>query len=230
MSRIVTSGEDWMRDVEKSLRRQERRPAPPSFADQLGPGITQRARAIVDWNDPANLRNGWFFSDVLSLNTPDPMVAWSGMTVISSDNRGVQHLWSHEERSRQYVRTFSFGVSPVPVFTDYRVVLEDTGWITAILGNGWTHFDSQRLVQYRRLNGIVHWRGLAKNGTVGAVICAVPTGFRPEARLSSDFHIPVSSNNGIGQMQVDAALGQVLLGVGSNVWVDFKPLFWTADR
>jgi hypothetical protein len=180
MSRIITNGDDWMRDVEKRVGRQERRPAPASFADQLGPGITQRARAIVDWNDPGTLRNGWYFSDVLSLNTPDPMVAWTGMVTITSDNRGIQRLTSHEVGPRTFVRTFAFGTSAIPTFTPYRAEHEDTGWFTMPLGNGWTNYNSGfEIAQYRRFNGRVEFTGLiVGTSRTDPVFFVTPSGFR----------------------------------------------------
>lgn len=120
MSRIITSGDDWMRDMEKRVRREERRPAPPSFADHLGPGVTQRARAIVDWNDPGVLRNGWYYSEPLAINTPDYDTAWIGQTIVTFDGRGVQQLSSLDD-DRRFQRRFYYAAnSAVPTFGDWQ--------------------------------------------------------------------------------------------------------------
>jgi hypothetical protein len=120
MSRIVTNGDDWMRDVEKRLQREERRPAPASFADQLGPGITQRARAVADWNDPVNLRNGWYFSEPFSINSPDYDTGWLGETITTYDGRGLQRLSAIADDRRFQRHFWHVGNSPIPTFSTWQ--------------------------------------------------------------------------------------------------------------
>ena len=62
--------------------------------------------------------------------------------------------------------------------------LGDTGWINLTLINGWAPAFSAEVPQYRRLNGIVYFRGMPSGGTQPSV-AAIPAGFRPASPLRS---------------------------------------------
>lgn len=97
----------------------------------------------------------------------------------------------------------------------------DSGWQDVSFQNSWTNFDA-RTVQYRRLNGWVHFRGIMKNGTVGSPAFQVPTGFKPVSRGgTSEHHFPVASNGLFGFVQVWNN-GDIVLAGGSNIWVDLS--------
>ena len=57
---------------------------------------------------------------------------------------------------------------------------DDTGWITPVLGSGWT-VASGDTPQYRRLNGIVYMRGRASSSGSTAIIFTLPVGFQQSA-------------------------------------------------
>ena len=120
--RIVTGGDDWMRDIERRLTRQERRPAAANLHDLYGPGIGMRARQVADWSDPEVLRNGWYFSETFSINSPDPVAMWLGTCVVTYHGHGIQQLWSHGEAiSRGRVREFHWhNASQAPTFAAWR--------------------------------------------------------------------------------------------------------------
>jgi hypothetical protein len=197
MSRIITNGDDWMRDMEKRVTREERRPAPPSFADQLGPGVTQRARAIMDWSDPGVLRNGWYYSEPLSLNTPDYDTPWIGETIVTFDGRGVQKLSSMTD-DRKFQRRFSFGSSAVPTFTAWQHTggapeqANLTPWGT---GN-WTNGGLQVLRDGNTVTLVVNVTALS-NQAGGAAVCALPLRYQPSALLASNLYF-YAADSGTG--------------------------------
>lgn len=196
------------------MLRQERRPSPASFIDHFGPGIMQRARTIVDWNDPANLRNGWYFSDVLSLNTPNPFLPWFGMVILASDGRGIQKVWSHAVNTApiEWAREFHYE-GAIPVFGEWTG--GDTGDITAILGNGFVHYDTtdHGPVHYARLNGVTYLGGTAEStvSTTGAAF-VLPPGFRPYRRVIAS----VPSLSGARRLDISPT-GAVSFPEGSGV-------------
>src|SRR4029079_993167 len=83
---------DWMRDVERRMTSQERRPQ--HVHGLQGPGIGPRATKITDWNDDKVVFNGYFYSDVGSLHSPDPLKAWIGYAVANLDGWGLQQVTS----------------------------------------------------------------------------------------------------------------------------------------
>lgn len=186
MSRIITSGDDWMRDMEKRVARGERRPAPASFADQLGPGVTQRARAIVDWSDPAILRNGWYYSDPLSLNTPDYDTGWIGETIVTSDGRGVQRVTAITD-NRMFMRRFSFpGGGALAVFTAWQHIGGDPEVVTMTPASGWG-LGSQMLRSGNTVTLAINTTATA-NHAGGALVHPLPLRYQPSALLASNHY------------------------------------------
>ena len=62
----------------------------------------------------------------------------------------------------------------------WRGQINDTGWITPTLINGWLQYGAGwDTIAYRRLNGVVHLKGLMKSGTINAAAFVLPAGFRP---------------------------------------------------
>lgn len=127
--RFVGSGEDWMRSQERRMIRQERRPAPPNVMDYFGPGITQNARQIADWNDVETLRNGWYFTEMLGINSPDPLKMWMGQTIVTPGGAGTQSVWSHTGSGApvNFVRQFDYPANQsVPNFTAWASSYSNT--------------------------------------------------------------------------------------------------------
>jgi len=56
-------------------------------------------------------------------------------------------------------------------------------WITPTLVNSWVAFDT-RTAKYKKADyGRVYLKGVVKNGTIGATIFTLPTGYRPDEAL-----------------------------------------------
>lgn len=67
----------------------------------------------------------------------------------------------------------------------------DTAWTDLPLANSWVYYGSPYTTpQYRRLKGVVYFKGLVKSGTLNAPIFTLPAGFRTSAVM----HIPLVSN------------------------------------
>ena len=64
---------DWMRDIEKRILNEERRPIIRAASDLMGPGAGPYAIETLDWNADETTFNGWFYSrpGALELTRPD---------------------------------------------------------------------------------------------------------------------------------------------------------------
>lgn len=103
----------------------------------------------------------------------------------------------------------------------------DTGWIDVVFQNGWVNFDT-RTVQYRRKDGEVWLRGIAKNGVIGQPVFTLPAGFRPPARVTRDLYFAVPSVSAFASATVNGD-GQVLFENGSNTWITFDGIRFLVD-
>ena len=91
--------------------------------------------------------------------------------------------------------------------------------------NSWVNFAAgwAPAAFYKDVNGIVHCHGLVKNGTVGATIFTLPTGYRP---LDGQIFASVS-NSLIADLRVQTG-GEVQMAVGSNVWLSLNTIHFRA--
>ena len=90
-------------------------------------------------------------------------------------------------------------------------------WITPTLVNSWVAFDT-RTAKYKKADyGRVYLKGIVKNGTIGAPIFTLPTGYRPDEALT--YAIP--SNGVFGYVTVNTD-GTVVCSAGSNVSVSLS--------
>lgn len=109
--RPVVDLDDWMRNVEKRLMREERRPSFRSAADLVGPGIGPYARQVTDWDFDGPLVNGWYYADEFeSVNSPDDTLAWMGYMEASPFGEGMQQVWQYKNGDIppvSYIRTFT---------------------------------------------------------------------------------------------------------------------------
>lgn len=117
-------------------------------------------------------------------------------SVTSSNTGAVSTLMSTDASGEVLVRgksgsvlragsTIEAGVTFGAVTLPATATLSFPGWtevLDASMSNGWVWFGVApwpRLGYYRDQSGIVHLRGLVKNGTINADIYALPSGFRP---------------------------------------------------
>lgn len=91
--------------------------------------------------------------------------------------------------------------------------------------NSWVHYDAVEFAEFwRDSSGIVRLRGLVKDGTVTAIMFTLPVGFRPGRTC----RFPVNSAGAFGIAYVDN-VGNVVLGAGSNTYVDLAPIAFRAE-
>lgn len=104
--------------------------------------------------------------------------------------------------------------------------LDDTGWITPTLLNGWVDYDpvNYATAQYRKIGNVVQIKGLVKNGTTNADIFILPVGFRPTRNL----HFATAQNGLFGILEITqtaGTAGAVKHNTGSNVWFSLETSF-----
>jgi len=90
--RTATSVEDWMRNVEKRLMHEERRPNIRTAADLLGPGVAPYSIWINDWNTDETAFNGFFHSEPGALHSPNNTRYWMGSSQATRDGYGLQRV------------------------------------------------------------------------------------------------------------------------------------------
>ena len=107
--------------------------------------------------------------------------------------------------------------------------LPDTPWVDLPLTGGWVAFDAARVPQYRRENGWVKFRGIARDGATGPM-SYIPDGFGPEPTVYAEHHFPVAANAAFGCVRVGRTNGVTVLDLitGSNVWVDLCAVTYRA--
>lgn len=89
----------------------------------------------------------------------------------------------------RYPNSWFDGTKPVQTIeTLYQDILlkankVQEAWITPTLVNSWVAFDT-RTAKYKKADyGRVYLKGIVKNGTIGATIFTLPTGYRPDEAL-----------------------------------------------
>ena len=88
-------------------------------------------------------------------------------------------------------------------------------WQAPALLNGWIAFDAAHndAGYWKDPHGVVHLRGMMKNGAIGAAIFIMPAGYRPPRREL----FATISNGALGFLYVDPT-GVVVPFTGSNVY------------
>lgn len=82
--------DDWMRDMEKRILSEERRPVVKSASDLMGPGFGPYAVETDDWNSDETTFNGMFYSNPGAQNSPDQTKHWIGVTEGTADGNGYE--------------------------------------------------------------------------------------------------------------------------------------------
>lgn len=99
-------------------------------------------------------------------------------------------------------------------------------WIVPAFMNSWTNYETtyNPAGYFKDSLGIVHLRGLVKNGTNNTTIFTLPAGYRPSNR---ELQAVQTSLNTIGRVDIFAD-GQVTVVSGSNGWVSLDGITFRA--
>lgn len=202
--------------------------------DMQASGYTNAVQAAVytAWVDGQNMTSRGFFFNTAGVHMTGPRLVWTqyltvGTHYVYMQFQGVSD--ANDALSFTWSKISDSGLLVPPVQTTY-----DTGWIQVTGGigfqNGWVDYDS-RTARYRKINGIVYFEGIVKNGTVGSgtPMFTLPAGFRPTNRVFLDKNFPCVANNAFGVLGV-AGDGRFYLESGSNVYADLCSVYFPADN
>jgi hypothetical protein len=128
----LTTFPDYLSELQEKVGKLERRPAPMSASDLLGPGAASQAVQIADWNHPSLATNGNYYSLPGALHSPDALLTWTG-TVIAKDNgSGMQEVWNTDDLDavQYWMRTYvGDGTGQGYTFTSWRNFATESGYI-----------------------------------------------------------------------------------------------------
>lgn len=125
--RIIQSTDDWMREMEKRLFHEERRPSIRSSSDLMGPGLGPFAVKIMDWNDEITHFNGFYYSEPGALHTPNDNKYWMGYNLVNSGGRGYQYAVNYRDASgpvtnpEVYIRTVHTLIDQVAAYSPWTL-------------------------------------------------------------------------------------------------------------
>lgn len=99
-------------------------------------------------------------------------------------------------------------------------------WIAPTLLNGWVYYGHvwNTAGYFKDSFGIVHLKGLIKNGSTGQPIFTLPAGYRP---AQQELHAACTNSNTIGRIDIRAN-GEVIMESGSNVWISLDGITFRA--
>ena len=101
----------------------------------------------------------------------------------------------------------------------------DSGWITATLNSGFTHYSSPYgPVKYRKIGNIVNIQGIVNQATADQTVFTLPTGFRPERRVI----VAVMNANALGRLDIDPNGNVIQDVISSSSWFSLNCTFFTA--
>ena len=102
----------------------------------------------------------------------------------------------------------------------------EEAWIVPAFMNSWTNYDTtyNPAGYFKDSLGIVHLRGLVKNGTNNTTIFTLPVGYRPS---NQELQAVQTNLNTIGRVDI-LADGQVTVVSGSNGWVSLDGITFRA--
>ncbi|NEQ41079.1 MAG: hypothetical protein F6K40_34655 [Okeania sp. SIO3I5] len=103
--------------------------------------------------------------------------------------------------------------------------LEQEAWQTAVLENSWVNYSNtfNHAGYFKDSLGIVHLKGLVKNGT-GDVIFTLPDGYKPAAQ---ELHVICTDINESGRVDI-MTNGEVTRLKGSEVWLSLDGITFRA--
>lgn len=97
--RVVDSAEAWMRQQEKKLMHQERRPNITKASDLMGPSLGPHAVEIVNWRGDESNFNGFVYSRPGAIDAPDDVNWWLGQVITQIEGFGIQQAWDYRGTS-----------------------------------------------------------------------------------------------------------------------------------
>jgi len=110
--------------------------------------------------------------------------------------------------------------------TGGKTKLEQEDWQAPVLDNGWINFgsDYNTAGYFKDSNGIVHLRGLIKDGIYNYFIFRLPSGYRPSAKEVQ----MVISDNTLGRVDIRPD-GGVYMMAGSTNWISLDGITFRAQ-
>ena len=226
------TGADWMRDVEKRILHEERRPQISSASDLLGPGIGAFSVPISDWNAPETAFNGYFHSTPGALNSPDPLRYWMGTSQASQDGYGIERVveyWGNPisaVTNRVYMRRFYTLLDGTRTYTLWS--LEDgpdTGWLDMTnWASGWIPAGGAggaAMWQARQIGNQVFLRGNTKNDTfVGnnTTVCSLDPKITPPLQTTG-FVVVGSSQPKWGNVLANSTITVTAAAATAGSWM-----------
>lgn len=99
-------------------------------------------------------------------------------------------------------------------------------WITPAYQNSWTRYEASwnQAGYYRDSAGVVHLKGMVKDGAMNQAIFTLPEGFRPANRMLIGTH----SSPGVGRVDVGSD-GRVIPVIGNNSWFTLDGISFLAN-
>src|SRR5215510_5495337 len=96
--RPTVTMDDWMRNIEKRLMNEERRPIVLPAYETVGPGISTYSQLVTDWDADGPIVNGFFYSEANQvIDSPDDTKNWMGLVQANAIGQGLQRVWEYIE-------------------------------------------------------------------------------------------------------------------------------------
>lgn len=232
--RNEVNAQDYFGHQKKQLQFADRRPVIRKASDLVGPGVGASATRITDFSDTLATFDGYFSAAPGTSNAPNSTDAFVGFVSSDSEFGGTQ-IFTAPATGTTYQRSFTRAVlDPSTLYwSDWqRGFGGDTDW--ANLGaagspaflSGWeAHPGGFAPPAFRRLSGMVHFRGLIRSGVVGSAVFYLPGGFRP----SNLVLLATISENAIGRVVVFSS-GEVRPETpSSDAWVSLDGLSFVQE-
>ncbi|MFC1783955.1 hypothetical protein ACFL02_10320, partial [Planctomycetota bacterium] len=113
-----------------------------------------------------------------------------------------------------------------------ETILEQEGWQPPVFENSWVNLGSgfNPAGYFKDSMGVVHLRGVVKDGTINYAIFTLPSGYRPEYR---EVHATVTydSSDGNAMARVDVlSNGVVVASKGNNAYVTLDGITFRAEN
>lgn len=126
--RTMLTMDDWMRDQERRVLHESRRPSIHNAAALMGPGLAAHTVQIDDWNDDITAFNGFFYSEPGARNSPDVDKFWMGYVLANDENYGYMRVYEYRPEPDapdipivSYVRTFAALSGSLRTFGQWRI-------------------------------------------------------------------------------------------------------------